>query len=289
MTYTIGPPFEDYEEWLAARAEGITASEIAKLAHSGHKSWLSLKAEKAGLSEPWKGNKYSRWGQEREPSIAAVIAEKYPWLEPNSNVLRLEADPRYMATPDMIGLPVLSQIKTHLWKGAPLTDPIPSHATQCQFEMLVTGAEENILVYEYYEETEHGFRVRDPFAPLHEFLIKRDDKTIGNLLKLGLTFFDMGSASPMDGLLADYAEADSRLASAKEDLDQVKEKIRHEIGEEESYKHVSELGSVTLSTPKPRRTLDKTAVERDFELTDDYYKTITSEPSLRVTPAKDVA
>ena len=286
MTYSIGPSFEDYEEWLAARAEGVTASEVGKLAHSGSASWMKLKAEKAGLTEPWKGNQYSRWGQEREPAIAAIIAEKYSWLKPNDNVLRLDDDPRLMATPDMMGDAGLCQIKTHLWKGEPLTAPVPSHETQCQFELLVTGADENILVYEYYEPTPHGFQVRDPFAPLQEFLIVRDEERIEQLRGIAYQFLAMGEPSPMDALIADWADAKIAADVAKDRLAEVEEKIRHEIGPQDSFKHVSEVGSVTLTTPKPTERFDSTRFKKENEDTyREYVTTSQGKPRLTVRAA----
>lgn len=289
MSFTYLSSSEDREQWLADRRGLITATDAVTLATSGTSGWLRLKAEKAGHSKPWTGNRYTQWGHEREPVIAAVMQEKYPWLEPNSLLVRSDDDPRWGATPDMVGDAGLCQIKTDLRNGDVRTEPERGHVIQTNWELLVTGMEENILVYEPYEETEHGFQVVDPFAPLQEFLIERDEELIAYLIGLAEKFLNMGDPSPMDGLLADYAEADARLATAKDDLDQVKEKIRHEIGDVDSYKHVSELGSVTLSAPKPRRTLAKDRIEQDFDLADEHYKTITPEPSLRVTPAKDVA
>lgn len=289
MSFTYVESSEDHDAWLEAKRHLITATDVSLIAHSGTAGWVQLKARKAGTAGSTPQTRYMQWGIEREAVIAQVMSEKYPWLSANHHLVRSDDNPLHGATPDMVGDAGLCQIKTSLWKGKRWTEPPQKYVDQMLWELHVTGLEENILAVEYYEDTPFGLQVVDPFSPPQEFLIVRDEKRLDYLLDLVNQFLNMGDPSPMDSILADWSDLQERKESILADEKALRDKARAEIGDADTYKHVSELGSVTLSTPKPRRTLDKTAVERDFELTDDYYKTITSEPSLRVTPAREGA
>lgn len=285
MSFTYLSSSDDREQWLADRRGLITATDVVTLATSSIGGWTRLKAEKAGLGKPFQGNQYTAWGHEREPVIAGIMQAKYPWLNPNSLLVRNDDDPRWGCTPDMIGDAGLCQIKTELWKGSPRTEPEKSHAIQCQWELLVTGMDENILVYEPYEETEFGFRLVDQFADPQEFLIKRDDDQFAELIDLAESFLRMGEPSPMDALLADYADAKAKADAAAADVAAVKEKILAEVGDRDSYKHVSEgIGAVSLSTPKPTERFDSNRFKK--ERPDEYQefvKVSQAKPSLRIT------
>lgn len=284
MSFTYLSSSEDRERWLADRRGLITATDVVTLATSGTAGWTRLKAEKAGHNKPWTGNRYTQWGHEREPVIAAAMREKYPWLAPNSILVRNDDDPRWGATPDMIGDAGLCQIKTDLRHGDVRTKEERSHVIQCQWELLVTGLNENIIAYEPYEETEFGFRLVDQFADPQVFLIKRDDDMIADLIELAEKFLAMGEPSPMDALLADYADAKARADAAAVDVAAAKEKIRHEIGERDSYKHVTDFGSINLSTPKPAERFDSKRFKEerpdDFR---EYVKLSQSKPSLTIS------
>jgi len=69
----------DETEWLAARKDYITASDVAIiLGHHPHKSALTLYNEKIGLLEPddLSGNENVKWGKRLESVIADVYTEE---------------------------------------------------------------------------------------------------------------------------------------------------------------------------------------------------------------------
>lgn len=285
MTYTYVESSENYTAWIEAKRHIVTATDVATLASTSTAGWMQLKARKAGQSS-YPSNQYMQWGIERETVIAQIMAEKYPWLAANTHLVRLDEDPRFGATPDMIGEAGLCQIKTSLWKGERWAEPPQRYIDQCQWEMWVTGLEENILAVEYYEATDDGFRVVDPFSPPHEFLIERDEERIAYLIELAEKFLAMGEPSPMDALIADWSDAKLAADVAKDRLAEVEEKIRHEIGDQPSFKHVSEAGSVTLSTPKPTERFDSTRFKKEHEDTyREYVTTSQGKPRLTVRAA----
>lgn len=285
MTYRYVESSENYEAWQEAKRHLITATDVATLASSSTAGWAQLKARKAGKAG-FPSNQYMQWGIERETVIAQIMAEKYPWLAPNTHLVRMDEDPRFGATPDMLGDAGLCQIKTSLWKGEKWSEPPQKYVDQCQWEMYVTGLDENILAVEYYEPTEDGFRVVDPFEPVHELLIERDPDRIVYLIELAEKFLAMGEPSPMDALIADWADAKIAADVAKDRLTEVEEKIRHEIGQQDSFKHVSEIGSVTLTTPKPTERFDSTRFKKENEDTyREYVTTSQGKPRLTVRAA----
>lgn len=285
MTYTYVESSENHAAWIDAKRGLVTATDVATLASTSTAGWMQLKARKAGQSSS-PSNQYMQWGIERETVIAQIMAEKYPWLAPNTHLVRLDEDPRFGATPDMIGDAGLCQIKTSLWKGEKWSEPPQKYVDQCLWEMYVTGLDENILAVEYYEATDDGFRVVDPFSPPHELLIERDEDRIAYLIGLAEKFLAMGDPSPMDALIADWSDAKLAADVAKDRLAEVEEKIRHEIGDQPSFKHVSEAGSVTLTTPKPAERIDaKRLKEEDEDTYREYVTTSQGKPRLTVRAA----
>lgn len=103
----FGPSDADREEWLAARRQGITATEVRDL-------WLldpgrrvlamrELAEKKLGRrADSFSGNKYTAWGKEREPVIADLVRSRFG-IEPESRLVRAAENPRHLASPDGIG------------------------------------------------------------------------------------------------------------------------------------------------------------------------------------------
>lgn len=286
MTFKYGASSDDPEAWHEERRGMVTASEIAKLAHSAKSSWMALKAEKAG-GKRWGGNTATRWGHAREPIIAKRMAQKYAWLKANSRVVSQEADPRWGATPDMIGEShqMLCQIKTAKLKDQPWSEPPADYYDQCQWELWATGFDTNILVVEYYEvDPDTGeLGVADP--DLYEFEITRDEDRIAELVEVAESFLAMGDPSPFDRHLADYARVKQVADAAAAELEEVTSLIRKEIGERDNFKFVSDAGSISLTTPKPARRFDAKALEADDpDLYGLYVKESQGKPRLTIRP-----
>lgn len=299
MTYSFGPPSTDPEAWHAARRQGVTASEVAMLAHGGKSVWANLCAEKAGGRAPWGGNEHTVWGHQREPDIAAAMTETYPWLVHNERLCIKDEDPRWMATPDMIGSDpdMLCQIKTAKWTGrkwTPGTMP-QRYADQMQWEMLVTGTATNLLAVEFYDELpDGGFVPHFLFDPPHVIEIERDDERITQLVEIAEQFLAMGAPDTLDIYLADYARAAEREKAAKAEKEAARKLIAKEIAERPSGKYVGDLGSVTQGKD---RTETVTVLDEDRlreEMPDVWARyaqeqTKTTKGRLTITPAKEAA
>lgn len=103
-----GASDRDREAWLAERRQGVTATEISKLylAQGGARQALArdLIEQKLGIREdPFKGNAFTAWGVEREPVLAEVVRQRYA-IEPESRVFHAADNPRFLASPDGLGV-----------------------------------------------------------------------------------------------------------------------------------------------------------------------------------------
>ena len=303
MTFTFSVDSTDEEAWHAARSttdDGqivVTASEVAALASGGTSTWANLRAEKAGGKRRWGGNEYTEWGHEREPVIAEAVRALYPKLQANSRLVINDDDPRWRATPDMIGESgdTLCQIKTVLWAGKKWTaEDVPKrYVDQMQWEMLTTGAYFNLLAVEYYDRLEDGvfvptFLFEDP----HTILIERDDDRIAELVAIAEQFVAMGEPDTLDLYLADYARADAREKAAKAEKEAARKLIAKEIAERPSGKYVSDLGSVTqgADTTKTVTVLNEERLKEKAPKTWARYaeeQTKTTKGRLTITPAKE--
>lgn len=141
----------DRDRWLAARATGIGASEIAAvLGISPYDSPFSLYWRKK-LTTTVEMTEAMEWGLRHEATIAEKFREQHPeFIAVTGGFYRHPTHRWMLATPDLVlenvepGRDELAQIKTtHSWDGwgTPGTDQIPAHyAAQVQQEMTVYGA-----------------------------------------------------------------------------------------------------------------------------------------------------
>jgi hypothetical protein len=136
-----GPSDSDRDAWLGFRRGGLTATDIRDL-YTGSKTISVLVAEKLGRrSVSFGGNRYTAWGSEREPIIAATIAERYA-IAHESRALRDATDPRRLASVDGVG-PFgldgdlcIDEIKT---SGAPIAYLSPAFEAKGYLAQIVWG------------------------------------------------------------------------------------------------------------------------------------------------------
>ena len=164
--------------WLEARMNGVTASDVANFENDiSEKSLRSLVYKK--LNNTFKGNKWTDWGLEREPIILDFLG-----IQQNTHLYKSEISPRFMATPDAIideesGKVKLVQVKTtsKQWSDIPA-----NYIRQCQWEMFVMGAYQNVLVWEHHED----------FVPTElepkMFVIERNEEEIERLVTIAKLF-----------------------------------------------------------------------------------------------------
>lgn len=139
----------DRAAWLRARNQGITATDVAKLATP--KSVQNAAYDKMhGTS--FSGNSYTDHGRAREPEIAAWVQSNYG-IEPSTALFRAAGHPRHLATPDGVVLAAngdleLAEIKTTSkpWRSIPR-----SYLRQVWWQQYVLGAERTLLVWEQHD------------------------------------------------------------------------------------------------------------------------------------------
>lgn len=145
----------DRQKWLEARAEGVTATMVAKAA--GGKVGFDEVIRSMSTPADIQPNAVMAWGNEREPVIADVIKSRFGIL-PNEWLIAKDAGASkwQMATPDGLSIShdFISEIKT---TGKPL-DKIPAHyMRQIQWQLWVTDAVRCLFAYELRLEGPEGF------------------------------------------------------------------------------------------------------------------------------------
>jgi len=106
----------DHEAWLAERAQGVTATDIAgiMIAPDRERAIRDL-VKKKREGDSFNGNAYTEWGKEREPIIAKWLSGF--GVTPESRVFHAAENSRHLASPDGIsenwdGEIVLDEVKT---------------------------------------------------------------------------------------------------------------------------------------------------------------------------------
>ena len=161
--------------------------------------------------------------------------------------------------------------------------PPQKYIDQCLWQMYVMGAEGAALVVEFHED----------FRPVslepRVYWVDYSQDRIDYLLDLAEQFVEEGPGTVMDGLLAQRIEAMRERDAAVRLIAAVDAEIMRLIGDREEFKHVSDLGTITLSRPSPRETFQLSKFKESHP---DLVEQFTlpgkaPKPSLRVTPAKE--
>lgn len=175
-------PHEDETAWQEARRPVVTATQVRDWAKGYPADRARLLIEKiTGVREDLAGIKYIDWGKFREPFLQDWVLQKYA-IAPVQNDLYVSADdPRWACTPDgyatVFDHTVLSELKTSKKdlaqdSGAYLES---GYEDQMQWEMLVTGADECLFVYEQHNDVWEPWP--EPLPP-KAFWVARDDTRI---------------------------------------------------------------------------------------------------------------
>lgn len=140
----------DRRAWLQQRALGVTATDAAKLATEASVKQV-VKDKVRGSS--FGGNAFTDFGREREPHIAAWVAERHG-IEPCGLLFHAEASRRHLATPDGLfcddeGRVTLAEIKTtnKPWSRIPR-----GYLRQVWWQQYVLGAERTLFVWERHRD-----------------------------------------------------------------------------------------------------------------------------------------
>lgn len=142
----------DRVAWLRARAQGITATDAAKLAT--RESVRTAAHEKLhGGRRSFGGSRYTDHGRAREPVIAEWVRQTHG-LAPSTLLFHSEFERRHLATPDGLGVAAngsleLCEIKTTSkpWRGIPR-----GYLRQVWWQQYVLGAERTLVVWEEHAD-----------------------------------------------------------------------------------------------------------------------------------------
>ena len=137
----------DREVWLEVRRKCVGATDARKLVKlNGEVSAQRETLLREKIYDITHNFESFELGVEREPIIAAWVANEYP--EENfmpSNFLYVGANERHVATPDMVGSESLCEIKV---STKPLKACKTTYRDQLQWQMHVTGASHVLLAVE---------------------------------------------------------------------------------------------------------------------------------------------
>ncbi|MBY0795025.1 YqaJ viral recombinase family protein [Corynebacterium parakroppenstedtii] len=277
--------FDSEQEWLEARKRYFTATMMADLATGGSGARERVYRDRHGLSKPFAGNSYTQWGHERETVLVNYAREHVDSrLEHNTGLYVSTQIEGAACTPDAVGcredgtVAVLAEAKTTKnmwWKREDVPD---RYLWQIQWQLLVTGAEACVLVFEYHED----------FVPqgVDYFLIRPDKDTQERLLALLARQKDF-EAEHVEARLPDFfadrvCELSKLKAQARELEDRLKAEIKEFTGGKD-FSYSDDRVQVTLSTPKRSSRFDTAGFKRaEPELYERFVKP-GKDPSQRVT------
>ena len=174
---------ENHEAWLAARAGGVTATEVARAATP---AGLRDALEERRNPQPLEVNEYMQFGSDNEDWIARVLKRDFG-LMPNRWLIAADGIPQHMATPDALSLDHtrIGEIKTGgkytTDKHGELKPPI-AHMRQMQFQMHCTGAD--LCVYAFMLRAEVGGVFVPAWMEPLTTVVPRDDVMIAALVKV---------------------------------------------------------------------------------------------------------
>lgn len=165
----------DRVTWLAERARGVTATDVARLASA--RSLEPLSREKR-FGSRFTGNAFTEHGVAREPAIARWVLAEHG-IAASTHLYHAAASRRHLATPDGVaerahGALELAEIKTtaRVWRS------IPRHyLRQVWWQQHVLGADRTLVVWERHVD----FR---PVGDPQSRWVDRDDREIDALVRL---------------------------------------------------------------------------------------------------------
>lgn len=140
----------DRDEWLEARSRGVTATAVAEAATpSGFASLIASWSE-----PPFEGNGYTDFGTWAEPYLMRYAHLEHGIL-PNDWIVRSAEDERWLATPDGLSPDhrLIAEAKT---TGKDWSSPPIKYMRQIQWQLMVTGAERCLLVWQLRAVADDG-------------------------------------------------------------------------------------------------------------------------------------
>lgn len=266
----------DRPAWMAERAGGVTATDLAGL-KTGQKQQQDLIDVKLGRKvDSFTGNQYTDWGKLREPVIAAAL--RGAGIEPESRVFHGELNSRHLASPDGIGVDfddalVVSEIKTAAYDLVPGSPVLAKkgYVHQMQWAMHVTGAVRCRFVVEERIATAWDSQSRPiEFEPgqVYEHWIERDQAAIDELVEIADAFLAEMDRQREDGAPVIDDELDTHAVNYLRAIDE--EKRWTEL-KQDSYRAVVAAGK-SQESPLARITYTPEKAGEVFEVEDIDYE-----------------
>lgn len=223
---------ESEAQWLEARKNYVTATEVAQLVRRGESYWRELREVKAGVREAKDLSHIPaiQHGREREPLIVPYVQSLEAGMVHNEDlVVRLG---RYAATPDLLGDGIVGEIKTV--KDTRLAKlkrsggwPTGQYYDQVQWQLFVTGAIACVFAWEPYEDWDGTLVPREDKRD--HITIHRNEERIKHLRSVADAFLD-GEATPV---AMEDPEAVQRLLAELEQIRREKQRVVVPIVQEE--------------------------------------------------------
>jgi hypothetical protein len=214
-------------------------------------------------------------GIDREPVIAAYAKSAFG-LTHNTALVVADDEPRFGATPDLIGDVEVGDIKTTVHDWPSLDDVPPQYVDQILWQMRVTGRGRGRLVFEPHE---NGVPMR-PFPD--DFIIRYDPARVLELEGIALEFL-AGDGEPdersaeLDALLTEAAARKAEADAAAARWDAAKTRIEEFIGGTPT-RFEGSLANLTRSADSTRRTFQSTRLRADHP---DLYDAYTTEQPVK--------
>jgi hypothetical protein len=169
---------DDFEGWLRARRQGVTATQVANA--STPAGFERIAAEfLTEWSEP--DNRYMTFGRDWEGHIADYVEAEYG-VAPNEWLICGD-DPRHLATPDGLSADgrMCAEYKT-TGKDWETIERLPlRYKRQVQWQLHVTGCEFAVVAWLLRSEVD-GVMVPAWFTP-NVGIVQRDEDMIGELVE----------------------------------------------------------------------------------------------------------
>lgn len=172
----------DFDGWLAARREGVTATQVGKAATpSGFKDAVAEYRSPTEIPD----NPYMAFGREQEGFVSLWLKEELG-IFPNEWLISHEDTRKFLATPDGISLDhrVISEVKTTGKDWGSYKDVPIHYRRQVQWQLYVTGAEESVFAWLLRVESRGRF-VPAWFEPKY-VIVERDDKEMDKLSEVAV-------------------------------------------------------------------------------------------------------
>ena len=296
--------FATEQDWLEARPQYLTASEIARIYRptgrpADIQACWALWEEKLGKRPKFTGNRYTAYGTDREEVIADWVEFMHPEHGLKLNSWRLwvcEEDTRFAATPDMISADrtVIGELKTvkatNEW--APRVEAIPRrYYLQVQWQLYCTGANSCLFVWEPYDDHNGELIGAGDFKSL---LIEPDKPLIADMADFAEEWFALQHKTPPAPDVRSLVEQRRALDTQIAELEAKKKELTTQIAEELDGRvgtwDYPGVGKLTATAPMIRERFDTARFKKDNpDVAAGYTRLSTVAGQIRLTPEKEDA